>query len=105
MYWGKQQVAEHRYIHTFNACQYSKKQNHKYGKLPPNLAVIKPWKCLCIDAIKPYAIKTSNSTTIDFMCVTMIDPATSWLKITKIPMVTFTNTKGQTETIFDKNSA
>ena len=39
------------------------------------------------------------------MCVTMIDPETSQFKIAEIPMVTFTNTKGKTETIFDMNYA
>ena len=33
----------------------------------------------------------------------MNNPATSWFEIANIPMVTFTNTNGETETIFYKN--
>ncbi len=34
-----------------------------------------------MDLIGPYTLKDKDKTQIDFMCVTMIDPATSWFEI------------------------
>jgi hypothetical protein len=34
--------------------------------------------------IGPYTFKVKDGTKIDFMCVTMIDPATSWLEIVEL---------------------
>ena len=34
-----------------------------------------------MDLIGPYTLKSKDGTQIDFMCVTMIDPATSWFEI------------------------
>jgi hypothetical protein len=58
--------------------QVNKRQKHKYGKLPPTLAITNPWEAVCVDLIGPYTLKGKDGTQIDFMCVTMIDPATSW---------------------------
>jgi hypothetical protein len=45
-----------------------------------------PWEALCVDLIGPYALKGKDKTVIDFMCITMIDPATSWSKIAELPI-------------------
>ena len=34
-------------------------------------------------------LKGKDSTEIDFMCVTMIDPATSWFEIVELPVTEF----------------
>ncbi len=34
----------------------------------------------------PYTLKGKNGTQIDFMCVTIIDPATSWFEIVELPV-------------------
>ncbi len=47
-----------------------------------------PWRALCVDLVSPYTLKSKNGSSIDFMCLTMIDPATSWLKIVELPTVT-----------------
>ena len=62
------------------------RQKHKYGKLPTKLAIINPWEAVCVDLIGPYTLKDKDGTQIDFMCVTMIDPATSWFKIVELPV-------------------
>ena len=59
----------------------------KYGKLPAKLAITTPWEALCVDLIGPYTLKGRNGTCIDFMCVTMIDPATSWFEIAEFLVV------------------
>ena len=53
----------------------------KYGQLSPKLVVDTPWKCLCVDLIGPYTLRGKDGSEIDFMCLTMIDPATSWFKM------------------------
>ncbi len=79
-----------------------------------------PWKALCVDLIGPYSLKGKDSSSIVFVCLTMIDPATSWFKIvdliTVTKLMTVPNTsKGKNvtfaenikvaETTFDKSSA
>ncbi len=72
---------------------------------------------MCVDLVGPYALKGKYGSSIDFMCLTMINPATSWFKIVELPTVrvTFPNAgKGKKATclgytkdaeIFDKTSA
>ena len=45
-----------------------------------------PWETLCIDLIGPYTLKGKDGTIIDFMFHTMINPASSWFKIVKLPV-------------------
>ena len=35
----------------------------------------------------PYTLKGKDGSSIDFMCLTMIDPATSWFEIVVLPAV------------------
>eukprot|EP00804_Cyclotella_cryptica_P011677 CCRYP_019690-RA/>CCRYP_019690-RA protein AED:0.50 eAED:0.50 QI:0/0/0/1/0/0/2/0/126 len=58
----------------------------KYGKLPTKLSITNPWEALCVDLIGPYTLKGKAKTQIDFMCITMIDPATSWFEIVELPV-------------------
>jgi hypothetical protein len=76
--------------------------------LPSKLVITTPWKALCVDLIGPYTLKGKESSIIDFMCLTMIEPATSWFKIVELPTVAQEMTvppagKGQKVT-FDKNT-
>jgi hypothetical protein len=79
-----------------------------------------PWKVLCVNFIGPYTLKGKDSSSIDFMYLTMINPATSWFKIVKLPIVTQETTAPPTgkgkkvtsdkntkvaEPYFDKSSA
>ncbi len=64
----------------------SKRRKDKYGKLPTNLAITNPWEAVCVDLIGPYTLNFKDGTQIDFMCVTMIDPATSWFEIVELPV-------------------
>jgi hypothetical protein len=67
-----------------------KQHKHKYGHLPTQLVVTKPWETLCVDLIRPYTIKDKDETEIDFMCLTMIDSASSWfeIEIVELPVTT-----------------
>jgi len=70
-----------------------------------------PWEALCVDLIGPYTLKGKDGLSIDFMALTMINPASSWLEVMELPtitqvMTTKVNGKERTieEEIFDKSS-
>jgi hypothetical protein len=78
------------------------------------------WKVLCVDLIGPYTLRGQDGSSIDIMCLTMINPATSWFKLVELPTVNLVMTappmgKGKkvtsskntivAETYFDKSSA
>jgi hypothetical protein len=46
-----------------------------------------PWRTLCVNLIGPYTLKGKDGSVIDFMALTMIDPASSWFKIVELPLV------------------
>ena len=66
-------------------CQLGKCRKRKYGHLPPKIAQVIPWNQVCVDLIGPYTIKVKDKTIMDFMCLTIIDPATSWFEIMELP--------------------
>ncbi len=41
-----------------------------------------------LDLIGPYTLKGKGGSSIDFMCLTMVDSATSWFEIVELPTVT-----------------
>ncbi len=40
------------------------------------------------DLISQYALKSKDNTSINFMCLAMNEPVTSWFKIIQLPIVT-----------------
>jgi hypothetical protein len=68
--------------------QVNKRHSQNHGHVPPKLVITAPWKVLCIDLIGLYTLKGKDSSSIDFMCHTMIDPATSWFEIMELTTVT-----------------
>ncbi len=88
MYWKGMRNAIQQYINSCRSCQINKRHSQKYGHVLPKLARMTPWRALCVDLIGPYTLKGKNGSSIDFMCLTMIDPATSWFKIVELPTVT-----------------
>ncbi len=75
--------------------------------MPPKLVITTPWKALYVGLIGPYTLKGKDGSSIDFMCLTMINPATSWFEIGKLPTVAQETTvppagKGKKEKIAKK---
>ncbi len=120
MYYKGMRTTIQRYVKTCQSCQVNKRHSQKYGHLPPQLVITTPWKALYVDLIGPYTLKGKDGSSIDFMCLTMIDPATSWFKIVELPTVTqemtvppvgkgkkvtFDNNTKVAEPYFDKSSA
>ena len=63
---------------------------------------------LCVDLIGPYTVKGADGTVIDFMCLTMIDPASGWFEICELPASSYFLVDGKVELnrdSFDKSSA
>jgi len=67
-------------------CQFTKKKTIKYGHLPPKEAETEPWEILCVDTIGPYKIRIHNSKEhYELSCLTLIDPATGWFEMVRLP--------------------
>jgi len=77
-----------KYVKNCRVCQVNKRQKHKYRKLPTKLVITNPWEVLCVDLIVPYMLRGKDGTGIDFMCLTMIDPASTWFEIVEPPVIT-----------------
>ena len=86
MHWKGMRSTVRAYVKKCHSCQVNKRKSKKYGKLPPKLVVTNPWECLCVDLIGPYTLRGKDGTEIDFMCLTMIDPATSWFEVVELPL-------------------
>jgi hypothetical protein len=76
-----------RYVKSCRSCQINKRHSQKYGRVPTKLVITTPCRALCVDLIGLYTLKGKEGTSIDFMCLTMISPATSWFKIVEPPTV------------------
>ena len=115
MYWKHMRSTVRSYVKNCRSCQVNKRRSLKYGKLPTKLATITPWEAVCVDLIGPYTLRGKDRTEIDFMCLTMIDPASSWFKIVELPVVelaptSHSKTKAEThnktkDAYFDKSSS
>jgi hypothetical protein len=69
------------YVKICPVCQCIKRQQKKYGLLPPKEAKATPWDKLCVDLIGPYKIRRKGKDNLICKCVTMNDPATGWFEI------------------------
>jgi hypothetical protein len=92
-------------------CQVNKQCKQKYGHLSSKIVISTPWEALCVNLVGPYTLKGKDGSSIDFMALTMIDPASSWFEVVELPtimqlMTKKVNGKERTikEQIFDKSS-
>ncbi len=72
----------------------NKRHSLRYGHVPPKLVIMTPWRASCVSLVGPYTLKGKDGSSFDFMCLTMINPATSWFEIVKLPTVGMTVPKG-----------
>jgi hypothetical protein len=87
MYWKGMHITIRRYIKSCRSCQVNKRHSVKYGHVPPKLVITTPRRALCVDLVGPYTLKGKDGSSIDFMCLTVIDTGTSWLDIVELPGV------------------
>ena len=71
-------------IKSCRSCQINKRHSQKYGHVPSKLIITTPWKALCVNLIGPYTLTGKDGSSIDFMCLKMFDPATSWFEIVEL---------------------
>jgi hypothetical protein len=72
-----------------NLADFAKQETQpKYGHVLSKLVIMTPQRALCVHLMREYTLKGKDNTSINFMCLTMIDPATSWFNTTKLPTVT-----------------
>ncbi len=115
MYWKGMRTTILRFLKACKSCQVNKRHSQKYGHLPTKLVIRTPWKALCIDLIGPYTLKGKGGSSIDFMCLIMINPVTSWLPTvaqkttvpptSKCKKVTLAKNTKVAEPYFDKSYA
>ena len=109
MWWPGMRAHTRKHVKSCDRCQKGKSRKRKYRKIPPKIAEVTPWRTVCVDLIGPYTIKAKDGTILDFMCLTMIDPATGWFEIIELPSIDITyvrDTKEEiVEVIIDKSSA
>ncbi len=87
MYWNRMRTTIRSLTKSCKKCQTNKKQKLKYGHLPSKTVITVPWRVLCVDLKGPYTLKRKDGTIIDFMTLTMINPATSWFEVVEPPLV------------------
>ncbi len=87
MYWKGMRTTIRSLTKSCRSCQVNKRRSQKYGPLPPKTVYTISWECLCVDLIGPYTLKGKDNSRIDFMALTMIDPASSWFEIAELPVV------------------
>jgi hypothetical protein len=68
----------------------NKRHSLRYGHVPPKLKIPTSWRALCVDLVGPYTLKGKDGSSFDFMCLTMINPATSWFEKVELPKVRVT---------------
>ena len=61
---------------------------------------------MCVDIVGPYTVKSKDRTKLDFVCLTIIDPVTSWFEIAKLPHsdVEYTREGKEPIEVIDKSS-
>ena len=107
MIWPSLRDMVRKFTKTCRSCQINKRQKLKYGKLPTKFVIGKPWQALCVDLIGPYTLKCKDGTQLDFMSLTMIDPASSWFEMVELPLTKVEKTVGsivETSEIFNETS-
>jgi hypothetical protein len=87
IYWKGMRTTIRSLTKSCKSCQVNMRRSRKYGHLSPKTVYTTPWKRLCVDLIGPYTLKGKDNSQIDFMALTMIDPASSWFEIAELPVV------------------
>jgi transposase InsO family protein len=97
----------HKFVQACPECQCFKHQRKQYGKVPTQEPVITPWEVVAVDLTGPWTVpsnnqsrnrggnrggnrgdnsnRTSDETAVTLMCLTIIDIATQWVEIVRIP--------------------
>ncbi len=86
MYWKGMHTPSGN-IKSCRSCQKQETQS-KGQSCTIKLVIMTPTRSLCVHLIRQYTLKGKDNTSIDFMCLIMIDPAISGFYTIKLPTVT-----------------
>ena len=81
LWWPRVREDIRKFCSKCAVCQKNKRDQRKFGHLPPKEAEQSPWDKLCVDLIGPYKIRRKGQDDLTCKCVTMIDPATGWFEL------------------------
>jgi hypothetical protein len=87
MSWKGMRTAIRSLTKSCRSCQINKRRSRKYEHLPPKTVITNPWECLCVELIGLYTLKGKDNLQIDFMALSMINPASSCFEIAELPIV------------------
>ena len=107
MTWPGLQDQVRKYTKSYRSCQINKQRKHLYGKFPVKFIIEWCWGALYVDLIRPYMLNDQNGIVIDFMCLTMIDPATGWFEMVELHLMIVEKHTGKiikTSEIFDQTA-
>jgi hypothetical protein len=86
LYWKGMRHTIQWHVKYCCTCQIDKQHKNQYGNFPTKLVVtiINPWEVLCLDLIGPFTLRSKDGTEINFICLTMINLASSWFEIVEL---------------------
>jgi hypothetical protein len=87
IYWKGMRNSIQSITKSCKTCQVNKKGTQKYGHLPSKIVISTPWEALCVNLVSPYTLKGKDGSSIVFMALTMIDPASSWFEVVELPTI------------------
>jgi hypothetical protein len=87
IYWKGMRNSIRSKTKSCKTCQVNKKRTQKYGHLPSKIVISTPWEALCVKLVCPYTLKGKDGSSIDFMALTMINPASSWFEVVELPTI------------------
>ncbi len=87
MYWKGMCTTIRPMTRSCRTCLINKRWSLRYGHLPPKTIITNPQECLCVTLIGPYTLKGKDNLQIDFMALTMINPASSWFEIMDLSLI------------------
>jgi hypothetical protein len=93
IYWKGMRNTVQSITKSCKSCQVNKKRTRKYGHLPSKIVISTPWEALFVDLVGPYTLNGKDGSSIDFVALTMIDPASSWFEVVELPTITRSMTR------------
>jgi len=88
IYWKGMRNTIQSITKSCKSYQVNKKRTQKYGHLPSKVIISTPWEAFCVNLVGPHTLNGKDGSSIDFMALTMIDPASSWFEVVELPTIT-----------------
>ena len=82
LYWTNIRDATQKQVSNCDTCQFTKRSNKTYGKLPAKLPEEIPCNKIYVYLIGPYVtMRKGKKENLHLKSVTMIDPVTGWFEV------------------------